>query len=67
MGDSGTESDKTEELEPEEDSSYSTQVFPSTSDHALRKWTHGKSDGSKDSQDGAPSPQEGSGKKGEGG
>ena len=27
------------------------------SDRALRKWTHGKSDGSKDSQDGAPSPK----------
>ena len=57
MGDSGTESDKTKDLEPEEDSSYSAQVFPSTSDHALRKQTHGKSDGSKDSQDGAPSPK----------
>ena len=57
MDDSGTESDKIEELEPEEDSSYSAQVFPSTSDHALRKQTHGKSDGSKDSQDGAPSPK----------
>ena len=56
-GDSGTESDKTEDLEPEEDSSYSTQVFPSTSDRALRKQTHGKSDGSKDSQDSAPSPR----------
>ena len=57
MGDSGAESDKTEDLEPEEDSSYSAQVFPSMSDHALRKRTHGKSDGSKDSQDGAPSPK----------
>ena len=57
MGNSGTESDKTEDLEPEEDSSYSAQVFPSTLDLALRKWTHGKSDGSKDSQDGAPSPK----------
>ena len=57
MGNSGTKSDKTEELEPEKDSSYSTQVFPSTSDCALRKRTHGKSDGSKDSQDGAPSPK----------
>ena len=57
MDDSGTESDKIEELEPEEDSSYSAQVFPSTSDHALRKRTHGKSDGSKDSQDRAPSPK----------
>ena len=32
-------------------------MFPSTSDRALRKWTHGKSDGSKDSQDGAPFPK----------
>ena len=57
MGNSGTESDKTEDLEPEEDSSYSTQVLLSTSDRALRKQTRGKSDGSKDSQDGAPSPK----------
>ena len=57
MGDSGAESDKTKDLEPEEDSSYSAQVFPSTSAHALRKWTHSKSDGSKDSQDGALSPK----------
>ena len=57
MGDSGTESDKTEDLEPEEDSSYSAQVFPSMSDHALRKRTRGKSDGLKDSQDSAPSPK----------
>ena len=57
MGDSGTESDKTKDLEPEEDSSYSAQVFPSMSDRALRKWTRSKSDGSKDSQDGAPSPK----------
>ena len=32
-------------------------MFPSTSDHALRKRTRVKSDGSKDSQDGAPSPK----------
>ena len=57
MGNSGAESDKTEDLEPEEDSSYSAQVFLSTSDRALRKQTRGKSDGSKDSQDGAPSPK----------
>ena len=42
IGDSDTESDKTENLEPEEDLSYSAQVFPSKSDHDLRKWTHGK-------------------------
>ena len=57
IGDSDAESDKTEDLEPKEDSSYSAQVFPSTSDRALRKQTHGKSDGSKDSKDGAPSPK----------
>ena len=57
MDDSGTKSDKIEELETEEDSSYSAQVFPSTSDCALRKRTRSKSDGSKDSQDGAPSPK----------
>ena len=57
MGDSGAESDKIKELDPEVDSSYSAQVFPSTSDHALRKQTHGKSEGPKDSQDGAPSPK----------
>ena len=57
MGDSGAESDKTKGLEPKEDSSYFAQVFPSMSDRALRKQTHGKSDGSKDSQDGAPSPK----------
>ena len=57
IGNSDTESGKTEDLEPEEDSSYSAQVFPSKSDHALRKWTRGKSDGSKDSKDGAPPPK----------
>ena len=57
IGDSGTESDRTEDLEPEEGSSYSAQGFPSMLDHTLRKRTCGKSDGSKDSQDGAPSPK----------
>ena len=57
ISDSGAESDKTKDLEPEEDSSYSAQVFPSMSDHALRKQTRSKSDGSKDSQDSAPSPK----------
>ena len=57
IGDSGAESDKTKDLEPEEDSSYSAQVFPSKSDRALRKRTRGKSDGSKDSKDGAPPPR----------
>ena len=32
-------------------------MFPSTSDRVLRKRTRGKSDGSKDSQDRAPSPK----------
>ena len=57
IGDSEAESDKTKDLEPEEGSSYSAQVFPSTSDRALRKRTRGKSDGLKDSRDGAPSPK----------
>ena len=57
MGDSEMESDKTEDPEPEEDSSHSTQVFPSTSGCTLRKWTHSKLEGSKDSKDGAPSPK----------
>ena len=57
IGESDTESDKTENLEPEVDSSYSAQVFPSRSDRALRKWTHGKTDSVRDSKDGAPSPK----------
>ena len=52
---SNVESDKTTDLE--EGSSYSVQVFPSMSDCVLRKWTCSKSDGSKDSKDGAPSPK----------
>ena len=57
MGDSEIESDKTEDPEPKGDSSHLTQVFPSTSDRTLRKWTHGKLEGSKGSKDGAPSPK----------
>ena len=57
MGDSETESDKTEDPEPEGDSSHSAQVVPSTSGHTLRKQTCGKLEGSKDSKDGAPSPK----------
>ena len=57
IGDSDAESDKTKDLEPKEDSPYSAQVFPSKSDRTLRKQTHGKSDGLKDSKDGAPSPK----------
>ena len=57
IDDSDAESNKTEDSEPEEDSSYSAQVFPSMSDHTLRKGTRGKSDGSKDSKDSVPSPK----------
>ena len=57
IGDSDTESDKTEDLEPEVDSSYSAPVFPPKSDRALRKQTHGKTDNARDSKDGAPSPK----------
>ena len=57
IGESDTESDKTENLEPEVDSSYSAQVFPPKSDCALMKWTHGKTDSVRDSKDGAPSPK----------
>ena len=57
IGDSDTESDKTENLEPEVDSSYSAQVFLSKSDCALRKRTHRKTDSARDSKDGAPSPK----------
>ena len=52
-----TESDKTKNLEPEEDSSYSAQVFPSKSDCDPRKRTCSKTDSSKDSKDGASSPK----------
>ena len=44
IGESDTESDKSKNLEPEVDSSYSAQVFPPKSDRALRKRTHGKTD-----------------------
>ena len=57
IGDSDVESDKTMHLELKEGSPYSVQVFPSMSDRVLRKRTRGKSDGSKDSKDGAPSPK----------
>ena len=57
ISNSDAESDKTEDLEPEESSPYSAQGFPSTSDHVLRKQTRSKSDGSKDSKDSAPSPK----------
>ena len=55
IGKSYTESDKTENLEPKVDSSYSAPVFPPKSDRALRKWTRSKTDSVRDSKDGAPS------------
>ena len=57
IGESDTESDKTENLEPEVDSSNSAPVFPTKSDRALRKLTHSKTDSARDSKDGAPSPK----------
>ena len=57
IGESDTESDKTENLEPEVDSSYSAPVFLPKSDCALRKWTHSTTDSARDSKDGAPSPK----------
>ena len=57
IGESDTESDKTENLEPEVDSSYSAQVFPPKSDCALRKRTRGKTDSARESKDSAPSPK----------
>ena len=57
IGNSDTESDKTENLEPEVDSSHSVQVFLPKLDCALRKWTHGKTDSAGDSKDSAPSPK----------
>ena len=57
IGKSNTESDKTENLEPEVDSSYSAPVFPPKSDRALRKQTRSKTDSVRDSKDGAPSPK----------
>ena len=57
IGESDTESDKTENLEPEVDSSYSAPVFPPKSDCALRKRTRSKTDSVRDSKEGAPSPK----------
>ena len=57
IGKSDTESDKTKNLEPKVDSSYSAQVFPPKSDHALRKQTHSKTDSVRDSKDSALSPK----------
>ena len=52
-----SDTDKTENLEPEVDSSYSALVFPPKSDRALRKRTRSKTDSVRDSRDGAPSPK----------
>ena len=57
IGNSDTVSDKTENLEPKVDSSYSAPVFPPKSDRALKKRTRGKTDSVRDSKDGAPSPK----------
>ena len=67
IGDSDAKSDTTKHLKPEEDPSYLVQVHPSKSDRTLRKQIHGKSDELKDSQDGAPPPQDGNSQEGEGG
>ena len=64
IGESDTESDKTENLEPEVDSSYSAPVFPPKSDRALRKRTRSKIDSVRDSKDGAPCPKRATIKKG---
>ena len=58
IGESDTESDKTENLEHEVGPSCSTPVFPPKSDHTLRKWTHSKTDSARDSKDRAPHPRE---------
>ena len=57
IGESDTESDKTENLEHEVGPSYSTSVFLPKSDHTLRKRTHSKTDSSRDPKDRAPSPK----------
>ena len=57
IGESDTESDKTENLDPEVGSSYSAPVFPPKFDRTLRKRAWGKTDGAGDSKDGAPSPK----------
>ena len=57
IGESDTESYKTENLEHEVGPSYSTPVFPPKSDCTLRKWTRSKTDSTGDSKDRAPSPK----------
>ena len=57
IGESDTESDKTKNLEHEVGPSCSTPVFPPKSNRTLRKWTHSKTDSSRDPKDGAPLPK----------
>ena len=57
IGKSDTESDKTENLELEVDSSYSAQVFLPKSDRALRKRTRSRTDSVRDSKNSALSPK----------
>ena len=54
IGKSDAESDTTDDLEPKEGPSQPAQGSPFKSDHILRKQSHHRSDGSKDSKDGAP-------------
>ena len=57
IGESDTESDKTENLEHEVGPSQSTPVFLPKSDRTLRKWTRSKTDSTRDSKDRAPLPK----------
>ena len=57
IGESDTESDKTENLEHEVGPSYSTPVFPPKSNCTLRKQTRSKTDSTRDSKDGVSSPK----------
>ena len=57
IGESDTESDKTESSDPEVDSSYSAHMLPPKSDCTLRKRTHRQTDSARDSKDGATSPK----------
>ena len=57
IGESDTESDKTENLEHEVGSSYSTPVFLPKSNRTPRKWSQSKTDSLRDPKDGAPLPK----------
>ena len=67
IGESDTESDKTENLEPEVDSSYSAPVFPPKSDRALRKTDLQQNRQCEGLQRRCSLPQEGNNKEGDGG